>query len=380
MVHKRKKIGGGGFGTVYSAELIPSMIAVAIKSFNKTKSTDAGVPLYCIREISILKALNHVNVVKLLHIFAEDSQIEIVMEHGGITLGAWIKKTTPNNRCKQLLSIESQIAAGLHHMHTLGIAHRDIKPSNILISPDGAIKLCDLGLSMHTSNRRNSVGVGSSWYRAPELFNTYSYNTSVDIWSFGCVLYETATGKPLFSGANDLTILSSILKIVPTTPSALHSVGLDMINIESCNTSQYFRIYPLYNDLDVAAIDSRQMLDALKLRIESMITLEPSTRIVLARQQRQYPAVTASVDLAKNIYEEIMTSIAASDNAVIKNEASKRQLAIMAACSTIADKFYGCKRHPNPNEPSDLQPDTMKKWELYILRAIGFDCYRFIGS
>ena len=92
---------------------------------------------------------------------------------------------------------------GLKSMHELGICHRDLKPENILLK-DGHVRICDVGSSKildSSDNKMNTPYVVSRYYRAPELIlASNDYNTSIDIWSIGCIIFELMTKTPLFPG------------------------------------------------------------------------------------------------------------------------------------------------------------------------------------
>lgn len=436
MSFKRKKLGGGAFGIVYSAQLIPSMELVAIKSFHAKDSNDSGIDTSILREICILKRLNHPHIIRLRSVSFEP-QIEIIMDNGGQTLGDFIKKTSLSERCKKSSDIEQQIISGLAYMHSLGFAHRDIKPSNILIDDKLIVRLCDLGLATPVSfgnalpkgdastlldvsrrNRKLTSCVGSRWYRAPEMFNNTNYTTAVDVWGLGCVLYELIVGQPIFKGPTDLAVISAILKTVPTQKDVLDTVGLGMINIDTCNCTPYFRIKPLYSDVLDLDITMRLSLDQLKLRIESMLVLLPESRIVLPQFGHaqtvhvsapspvhiQYigefdfiPMSTALdllnpyvINLAQKIFKFVIYKISESEDAMIRRDGVKRAetIAIISLCTSA--KFLGYK-HIKYSEamiellPSVLktegrriQPEMLIKWEVFALQAVDFRMYEML--
>lgn len=109
-----------------------------------------------------------------------------------------------------------QALRGLAHLHGLGICHRDIKPHNLLINYNHELKICDFGSAkIFHPNEPNVSYICSRYYRAPELiFGSTEYDTSIDIWSLGCVFVEMILGKPLFPGPSTVDQLVEIIKIL----------------------------------------------------------------------------------------------------------------------------------------------------------------------
>jgi len=115
-----------------------------------------------------------------------------------------------------------QMARALSFIHSQGVVHRDIKPQNILIdSSTNRVYICDFGSAKKISEKEQSVAyICSRYYRAPELiFGNTEYDSSVDIWSFGCVIAEMLLGKPIFQGENTVDQLLQIIKILGTPDS-----------------------------------------------------------------------------------------------------------------------------------------------------------------
>jgi len=214
-----KKIGEGAYGKVYLAKDLKSNAQVAIKKI-KLGNVEEGIPISSIREISLLKELNHINVVKLLDVIHLENKIVLVFEYLEEDLKKLLKlnlnKGIEVARYKSLLY---QLLQGIKYVHKLKIIHRDIKSENLLISDTNVLKIADFGLArgfgLPIKTFRNDVV--SLWYRAPDiLLGNEVYTTSVDLWSIGCIFGELVNGVILFHGYNEKEQLTKIFEILGT--------------------------------------------------------------------------------------------------------------------------------------------------------------------
>ena len=142
------KLGEGAYGTVYLAEDSKNNnIKVALKQL-KGGTVEEGVPISCLREISLLKELSHINIVKLMDVIHLSSSITLVFEYVETDLKELIKKYEnkglPSKLYKSLLY---QLLKGIQNIHKMKILHRDIKSENLLISKDNVLKITDFGLA-----------------------------------------------------------------------------------------------------------------------------------------------------------------------------------------------------------------------------------------
>merc|ERR1712133_194610 len=188
-----------------------------------------GVPSTAIREIAVLKELNHSAVVKLLDVVIADKKLYLVFEH----LDKDLKKLLDDHNKylktqggsggglpqELVKSYLRQLLEGISYCHQNRVLHRDLKPQNLLVNSKGEIKLADFGLAraFGVPVRSYTHEVVTLWYRAPEvLLGTKFYSTAVDIWSIGCIFAEMITRKALFQGDSEIDQLFRIFRTLGT--------------------------------------------------------------------------------------------------------------------------------------------------------------------
>uniref|UniRef100_A0A0X3PDZ0 cyclin-dependent kinase n=2 Tax=Schistocephalus solidus TaxID=70667 RepID=A0A0X3PDZ0_SCHSO len=196
---KIKKIGSGSYSTVYVARTLNGQ-TVALKELKI--NNEEGFPSTSMREISILRELNHENVVKLLDVVNTKGCATLVFEYVEHDLRNIINGNVVL-RAGKVKDFFRQILCGLTYCHQKKIIHRDLKPENILVANDGVVKIADFGLARQTTIKIDKLAseVVTLWYRPPEiLLGETKYNSKIDIWSAGCILFEMVVGKPLFPG------------------------------------------------------------------------------------------------------------------------------------------------------------------------------------
>lgn len=206
-----KKIGEGTYGVVKKVEHISTKKFYAMKEIKMTNEVN-GIPSTSLREFSILKNLDHPNVVKLKGMTCKGyKKIALVFEFMDGDLKECAKE--------ELKPIMYQLLLGIHYCHSKGVLHRDLKPNNILMNSNGEVKVSDFGLArkyiLPLDNFTREVI--TLWYRPPEiLLGQDNYFTTADIWSIGCMMYELVHGEPLFSGDSELGQLIKIFQVVGT--------------------------------------------------------------------------------------------------------------------------------------------------------------------
>ena len=227
-------------GVVFEAEDSTLGRHVAVKVLPPDLAADAAALERFHREARAASALNHPNICTIYEIGTHDSQCFIVMELlEGKTLRDLIQnRPLPVDR---LLEIAIEIVEGLNAAHAKGIVHRDIKPANIFVSDSGHVKILDFGLAKQIPGVGSSAAssnptltrqeanltspgfaVGTIAYMSPEQASGEELDPRTDLFSFGAVLYETATGMPAFPGNTSALVFDAILHKVPVSPLRLN--------------------------------------------------------------------------------------------------------------------------------------------------------------
>mmetsp|Transcript_2990 Transcript_2990/g.8744 ORF Transcript_2990/g.8744 Transcript_2990/m.8744 type:complete len:294 (-) Transcript_2990:304-1185(-) len=212
------KIGEGTYGVVYKATDKASGGIVALKKI-RLEAEDEGIPSTAIREISLLKELQHPNIVRLYDVIHTERRLTLVFEYLDQDLKKYLDICESGLEPTILKSFLYQLLCGVAFCHTHRVLHRDLKPQNLLINREGKLKLADFGLAraFGIPVRSYTHEVVTLWYRAPDvLMGSRTYSTPVDIWSVGCIFAEMASSKPLFAGTSESDQLKRIFRTLGT--------------------------------------------------------------------------------------------------------------------------------------------------------------------
>ena len=176
---------------------------------------DEGVPSTALREISLLRELEHPNIVKLKDCVQSDGKLYLVFEFLEKDLKKYMDHTHGYLEPMLVKSYMFQLLRGLAFCHTRAVMHRDLKPQNLLVSREGTLKLADFGLARAFSLpiRNLTHEVVTLWYRAPEvLLGARHYAPSVDIWACGTIMVELVNKRPVFPGDSEIDELYKIFR------------------------------------------------------------------------------------------------------------------------------------------------------------------------
>ncbi|KAL6452305.1 CRK1 Serine/threonine-protein kinase BUR1 [Candida maltosa Xu316] len=291
-----EKLGQGTFGVVQKAKSRKTGKLVAIKQLIN-HSAKEGFPITAMREITILKQLNHKNILTISDMIFEEpkvnNQAEIITTRGvfytvtpymSSDLVGLLENPKINFELDQIKCIMQQLFTGIQYIHNQNFLHRDIKAANILIDQDGILKIADFGLARvyHGNAPRLGMGPGGGerpytglvvtrWYRPPEiLLGERKYTTAVDLWGIGCVFAELFTKKPILVGRTDAHQAEIVFELVGSPVTWPEAAKLP-------NKTEYSSGLTSKRTLE-SRFKNIMPPDAIKL-LDGLLTLDPYKRL-----------------------------------------------------------------------------------------------------
>ena len=332
------KIGEGGMGVVYRGKDLQLGREVAVKVLPTGLSQDPERSARFEREARLLASLNHPHIAQIYGFISTGQTQALIMELvEGPTLAQRLAQSPM--RVEECLLLAIQIVQALAEAHDHGIVHSDLKPQNIMLARSGRVKVLDFGLARRhagaaslrtdaptvTIATQSGVFQGTVGYSAPEQVRGGSVDTRADIFSFGCVLYEMATGERAFARGSSIETLSAILNEEP--PAASHRrrelpSGLDRV-IAHCLQKDPGARFQSAHDLEfaLAALNPRDAPAGIRPRAASV-------------------AVLPFVNLSANPENEFFADGITED--VIAHLAKIRSLKVISRTSVMAFKKRDC--------------------------------------
>ncbi|XP_078500734.1 cyclin-dependent kinase 18 [Lissotriton helveticus] len=276
---KLNKLGEGTYATVYKGRSKLTENLVALKEIRLEH--EEGAPCTAIREVSLLKNLKHANIVTLHDLIHTEHSLTLVFEYLDNDLKQYL------DNCGNLMCMHNvkifmfQLLRGLAYCHRQKILHRDLKPQNLLINEKGELKLADFGLARAKSvpTKTYSNEVVTLWYRPPDvLLGSTEYSTQIDMWGVGCILYEMATGRPMFPGSTVKEELHIIFRLIGT-PTEETWPGITSNPEFKAYNFPLYRCQPLINHAPRLDSEGLDLLTCLLLyEVKSRISAEQGLR------------------------------------------------------------------------------------------------------
>lgn len=277
---KVDKIGEGTYGVVYKARNRENGALIALKKI-RLEHEDEGVPSTAIREISLLKELQHPNIVQLEDVVHNDCSLYLVFEYLDLDLKRYMDDNASELTPGRVQSYLKQLLLGIAYCHSHRVLHRDLKPQNLLIDRNNnALKLADFGLAraFGIPIRTYTHEVVTLWYRAPEiLLGSKHYSTPVDVWSIGCIFSEMSNQRPLFPGDSEIDQLYKIFQMLGTPDEENWP--------EVSHLPDYKDHFPRWQGQDISTVARSLNANGIDL-LKRMLVYEPRARLSAAQALR----------------------------------------------------------------------------------------------
>ncbi len=236
-----RRIGAGGWGTVFLARHLRTGRVVALKLLARDRADNAAFLERFRREARIMSRLNHLHIVRCFGAGAARGRYFLAMEYvGGGSLQSWLDRLGKLS-VGDAVHVVLACASALESAHEINLVHRDVKPENVLLTAEGVVKLADLGMAKaldDVSLTRTGTGVGTPAYMAPEqAVDAKRVDGRSDVYSLGCMSYRLLAGRPPFEANNIVAVLQAKLagsfpplrSVAPEVPEALEKIVHQMI-------------------------------------------------------------------------------------------------------------------------------------------------------
>ncbi|CAD8178420.1 unnamed protein product [Paramecium pentaurelia] len=232
------QIGKGSYGVIYKVKIrsqIQVLKEISLKNLSLKQQNEAY------REAQIMHTLNHPNIVSYYNSQLRKDKLNIFMEFCEDDLYNYICRN-PSPTENQVWQWTIQLLEGVEYLHSQKIMHRDIKPNNILMKSN-VLKISDLGVSksLISTQQLQTTKVGTPLYLAPELIRNRPYDSKIDIWALGCVIYFICQGDPPFGGSNIISLGYNIVNKSPKPINCKYSRKLQSLIFKLLNKVPEFR-------------------------------------------------------------------------------------------------------------------------------------------
>ncbi|MEN0020936.1 MAG: protein kinase, partial [Planctomycetota bacterium] len=309
------ELGRGGMGVVYLAKDTRLNRDVAVKLLPDVFAEHADRAARFEREARLLATLNHPNIAAIYGLEEDGGHRFIVMEYiPGETLGDRIRNGPMP--VDDALSVHAQIAEGLEAAHEKGVIHRDLKPGNVKITPDGVVKVLDFGLAKSSGpdaeekefnaptgsldNTQEGMILGTAGYMSPEQSRGRPLDKRTDVWSFGCVLYESLVGHPPFYADTVSDTIALILRTEPDWTALPADTPPRVVELlKRCFQKDPKRRLRDLGDARIELTDAHEAMSSIEVPAESVAAVREA-EIAERRQQAvaTVPWLVAGVSIA----------------------------------------------------------------------------------
>ena len=356
------EIGAGGYGRVNLYKHKITGAIYAIKLIDKTKFENKIQKQLFAREVEIMYKISHKNIVKLYSHFEDESNCYLVMEYLKKGNLYSLLQSQPNKSLdqKSIANYIVDLISSLYYLHNMNpsIIHRDIKPENLLLSDDNHLKLTDFGGSnYYFQNKARFTTVGTRIYQSPEMLLNKGYDTRVDIWAIGVLIFELLSGEPPFK-KDTHSIEDNIINLRINWPNKMNLLGKNLISkILKVNPEGRLNLVEILQHKFISDI----VPDASKrLILPSDFTIEP---FIISKMTPQEKTKVNERDYGSNFSDK--------NSEINFNEDSKKSFEKLNESNNNLTKMYNdvlIKKKMNKNENENAKSIEYLKQKVEILQ------------